>query len=119
MEYAIEHGADLFVWDADGMGLSLKRQVANTLRGEDCDWIPFRGNDSVEEPNAPFEDDKKELTDRKKQRTNKQALKNLRAQKYWDLRNRVYTTYLALKDSAYKKLDSDYMISFSSDIINP
>jgi len=118
LSFAIDHLCDYFVWDADGMGLGLKRQVKDSLKGEKIDWHPFRGSETVEDPNGAFEDDKRYVTNTKKQRTNKQALKNLRAQKYWELRTRIYNTFLAITNPAYAKTDPDKLISFSSDIID-
>jgi len=117
LEYALGVGADFFVWDAEGMGLSLKRQVKDYLKGESIDWAPFRGSESVEEPNKPFEDfEYKYVIDKQRQRTNKQALRNLRAQKYWELRTRVYTTFLALNNVNFRNVPVEQLISFSSDI---
>ena len=119
LQFAVDNDADLFVWDADGMGLSLKRQVREYLKGEKIDFRPFRGGESVELPTKLFEEDPgfvPDIYDKAKTRTNKQALKNLRAQKYWELRNRVYNTYLALTKPEYKRQSPEKMISFSSKI---
>lgn len=113
---AIARRCDYFVWDAEGGGLGLKRQVKDSLAGEKIDWHVFRGSEGVENPNEAFEDDAKYVTDTTKQRTNKQALKNLRAQKYWELRTRIYNTFLAITNPDYKNTDPDKMISFSSKI---
>lgn len=116
LEYAVRHRVDFFNWDADGMGLGLKRQVKDSLKGEDMDYEPFRGSEGVDNPNKVFEENHKVVKDKRKQRTNKQALKNKRAQYYWELRNRVYNTHLALTHPEYKHQDPDTMISFDSGI---
>lgn len=116
LEYAIQKRADYFVWDAHDMGLGLKRQVKDGLKGENIDYEPFRGADGVDNPNHVFEDDKKYVNDPKKQRTNKQAIKNRRAQYYWELRNRCYNTFLAVTRPEYRHQEVEKMISFSSKI---
>lgn len=114
LEYAVDNEADHFVWDADGLGLSLKRQVSDYLTGEGIDYTPFRGSGKVTNPTKVFESNQY-VKDKRKQRTNKQALKNRRAQKYWDLRNRVYATYLACTRPEYRHTPVEKLISFSSD----
>jgi len=118
LDYSINNQADLFVWDSDGMGVSLKRQVKNGLEGENIDYVPFHGGGKVENPNYPYEDSGTFITNKDKQRSNKQVFRNLRAQKYWDLRTRVYNTYLAITKPEYKNQDSNNLISFSSKITN-
>ena len=114
LEHAVECCADHFVWDADGMGLGLKKQVRDYLEGEDIDYTPFRGSGGVAHPNKVFEDPTKHVKNKDKQKTNKQAIKNRRAQKYWDLRTRIYNTYLALKHPEYQHQPAEHLISFSS-----
>ena len=116
LEFAIDKQVDFFNWDADGMGLSLKRQVKEGLKGEDIDYEPFRGSEGVDDPNKVFEETGKFASDKRKQRTNKQAIKNRRAQYYWNLRNRVYNTFLAVTKREFRHQDPDTLISFSSDI---
>ena len=118
LDYSINHQVDLFVWDSDGMGLALKEQIRNGLKGEGIDYIPFHGGGKVENPNYPYEGSGTFVTNKKKQRSNKQTFINLRAQKYWELRNRVYNTYLAITKPEYSKQDSENLISFSSNITN-
>ncbi len=114
LDYAISHQADLFVWDGDGMGVSLRRQVKDALDGKRIDYKMFRGSSGVERPDEVYQDpDEVDVVDRQR-RTNKQLFKNRRAQMYWALRDRVYSTYLAVTQNAY--LDPDTLISFSSDI---
>ncbi len=118
LDFSINQAISLFVWDSDGMGVSLKRQVKNSLKGENIDYIPFHGGGKVENPDYPYEESGTFITNKGKQRSNKQTFRNLRAQKYWELRNRVYNTYLAITKPEYKKTNPDHMISFSSNISN-
>ena len=117
LSLAIESGADLFTWDADGMGLGLKRQVKDYLDGEEIDYQIFRGSEGVDKPNELFQDRlNRTLTDKTKQRTNVQALLNKRAQYYMSLRNRVYLTHLAVTKREYRNTSPEHLISFSSGI---
>lgn len=116
MGYAIEHGADYFTWDADGLGLGLKRQVADVLKGEKIDYDPFRGSEGVDFPSKVFNETGKNVTDARKQRTNKQALMNKRAQYYWNLRNRCYNTYLAINYPEFRYQPVEDLVSFNSEM---
>lgn len=117
LDYAVSNRVDCFNWDADGMGLSLKRQVKIALENEEIDYEPFRGSEGVDNPKEVFEEGgMKQVKDKRKQRTNKQALKNKRAQYYWLLRNRVYLTHLAVTHPEYRKTNPDLLISFDEGI---
>lgn len=110
-EYAKEVKADWFIWDGDGLGVSLKRQVNLAL--PNIERLMFKGSESVDFPEKiydPIDDDKH---NRKK---NKDTFRNKRAQYYWDLRDRFYRTYLSVmkKDS----FDSESLISISSSVKN-
>lgn len=109
---AIDAGADLFVWDCDGMGISLKRQVADTLRGKKIDFAMFRGSEGADQPGQYYEALDPELSTGKKEITNRNFFKNKRAQYYWKLRDRFYATYQAVEKGRY--IDPDKMISISS-----
>lgn len=109
---AIESGADLFVWDADGMGLSLKRLVDQSLKGKKIDFKLFHGSEMPENPSEiyqPLDDTSKPS---KKERTNRNLFKNKRAQFYWKLRDRFFASWLAVEKGRY--IDPDKMISISS-----
>ncbi|MCP3940548.1 MAG: PBSX family phage terminase large subunit [Desulfobacteraceae bacterium] len=113
-DLAIEHRADEFVWDCDGLGLSLKRQVKDSLKGKHCNYQMFKGSWGVENPDEIYEDPEKLVTEETKRETNNETFKNRRAQYYWMLRDRIYRTYLAVIKGQY--IDPDTMISFSSNI---
>jgi len=104
---AIEKGANTFVWDADGLGLSLRRQINDALDGKNIDAIPFRGGSEVDRPNEVYDYSNKKIA-------NNNAFKNLRAQKYCELRDRMQLTYNAISKGEY--IDPDKLISISSDI---
>lgn len=107
---AIDSKADLFVWDADGLGISLQRQINQALEGKRIEIYPFRGNGEVEDSMMPYDN----IFNSTKELNNEDAFKNLRAQNYIRLRDRVYSTYLAVTKKEY--IDPEKMISFSSKI---
>lgn len=111
LDLAINAGADHFIWDCDGMGVGLKRQVSSALKGKHLDWHMFQGSKGVESPDAEFI--KTDESDSTKRRTNKDSLYNRRAQYYWRLRERFYATYRAVQG---QYVDPDEILSLSSEI---
>lgn len=109
---ANRRNADVFVWDADGMGLSLKRQVSDAFKGKRVQVEPFKGSASPHNPGRVYQPIKYDTTTARK--SNKQVFKNARAQHYWNLRDRFFNTYHAVEHGRY--CDPDEMISISSDI---
>lgn len=108
--------ADWFVWDCDGMGAGLKRQVDQALKGTKCQSYAFKGSlsgvgqdhaDEVyqgeigEKPNA--QNEKLTFAD---------VFKNNRAQYYKLLADRFYNTYRCIVEGEY--IDPDEMISIDS-----
>lgn len=112
--FAAENNADWFTWDGDGMGVSLRRQIQKAFDGTKTEIEMFRGSSSPENPDAVYQEPGRVLPDDEKRRTNRETFLNLRSQRYWMLRDRVYQTYLAVTKSQY--IDPDQMISFSSKI---
>lgn len=109
--YAIQHGVQDYIWDGDGMGIGLRRQVADNLKGQKIDQHIFRGSEGAARPEALYEP----IDDNAAQsRSNKDTFKNKRSQFYIALRDRMYKTYRAVDKGEYQ--DPDEMISFSSDI---
>lgn len=111
-DYALSVGADMFVWDCDGLGVSLKRQVNDALAHSGIDLVMFKGSEGVSDPEKIYQPDDRMLY--KIAKTNKETFKNKRAQFYWRLRDRFYNTYRAVKKGDY--IDPDDMISISSSI---
>jgi phage terminase large subunit len=109
---ALRHNVDAFTWDCDGMGVGLNRQVTREFEGKPTLISMFKGSEGVDNPDNMFEPaDKAPVQD---QKTNKEALKNKRAQYYFELRSRVYRTFRAISMSEYH--DPDGLISFDSGI---
>ena len=109
-DIAIEHRADLFVWDCDGLGTTLKRQVAANFKGKKCALKMYKGSKSVDEPDEIYD----EIDSIKEPKTNKQTFRNKRAQYYTKLADRFYNTYRSVVKGEY--IDPDDQISLSSDI---
>lgn len=111
-DYANAKQADTFTWDADGMGLSLRREVATAFKGTRTAIQPFRGSEGPTHPHRIY----KEMVGDAAQsrRPNKDVFRNKRAQHYWYLRDRFYNTYQAVVKGKY--IDPEEMISISSDI---
>ncbi|MGL5280627.1 MAG: PBSX family phage terminase large subunit [Plesiomonas shigelloides] len=109
--YAIDKNADVFIWDCDGMGVALNRQVNESLSGKHMDMVMFKGSESPEFPTQIYQGEKSETSQAKR---NEDVFKNRRAQYYWWLRDRMYATYRAVSLGEY--IDPDDMISFSSTI---
>lgn len=110
--YAIDNDADLFTWDCDGLGVTLRRQVAQAFDGKKIDYVMYKGSESVEWPEDIYQPIEGE--ERAKARTNKETFKNKRAQYCGKLRDRYYSTFRAVTKGEY--VDPDTMISLSSNI---
>jgi len=114
---AIQDGADWFVWDGDGMGTGLKRQVSIAFDGTKTKYHMFRGSlsgkgqDNADRIYMPQSGDVST-----KPKTYAETFKNNRAQYYTDLATRCYNTYRCVVKGEY--VDPDEMISFDSDGID-
>ena len=112
LDYACKVNADYFVWDGDGMGISLKRQVNDALEGKKIEAVMFRGSESPEHPNAIYEP--VDMISSGKDKSNAETFFNRRAQSYWSLRDRFCKTHMAIKRGTY--VNPDQLISISSKI---
>ena len=110
---AIALNTDLFVFDADGMGALLRRQIADNFKGHKCEIRAYRGSNAVEEKKAKY-DGVGSLGRADKPKTNEETFSNKRSQFYMKLAQRFYNTYLAVEKK--KLVDPDSIISISSDI---
>ena len=112
MDWALEEarkaGADWFVWDCDGMGISLKRQVDQALTGTRTQFWMFRGSETPDDADSVF------AGSGEQHKTNRDTFYNKRAQYWWRLRERFYATYQAIQNGRYTNPDD--MISLSSSI---
>ncbi len=109
---AINHVSDGFNWDCDGMGVGLNAQVTTAFKGKHTALTQFKGSEGVDFPDSIFSPaDGSPVREQKK---NKDAIRNKRAQYYYELRQRIYKTYLAVERGKY--INPDKLISFSSEI---
>jgi len=111
-DYAIDNQADVFTWDCDGLGVTLRRQVSDAFAGKHIQFEMFKGSETADDPEDIYQPD--ESITLSSARTNKQTFRNKRAQYYWRLRDRFYNTYRAVKKNEY--VDPDTIISLSSEI---
>ena len=109
LDWAIQHvddfGADTFIWDSDGIGLGLAREVERQLGPRNVRTVPFHGGERPDDPDAMYDG----------HRTNKDAFYNRRAQAYWQLRDRFYKSY-QLSQGEY--IDPDECIFLDPDMPN-
>lgn len=110
--FAIEQKPDVFTWDADGMGMGLKRQITDAFQGKKIEVEAFRGSEGADNPEAIYERVSSEVKDPKR---NKETFTNKRAQYYWMLRDRMLRTYQAV-EKGERVFNPDDLISFSSNI---
>ena len=110
---AREHKADWFVWDGDGMGAGLKRQVANNLDSTNTKYQMFKGSLSGKGQDHAEKVYQKGYGDKSNNLTNAEVFKNNRAQYYISLADRCYNTYRCVVKGEY--VDPEEMISFDSD----
>ena len=111
-------GADWFVWDGDGMGAGLKRQVSLAFEGTHIKSHMFRGSlsgsaqDNALDIYQPHDSDVETNS-----KTYAQTFKNNRSQYYiGELARRCYNTYRCVIKGDY--VNPDDMVSFDSDGID-
>jgi phage terminase large subunit len=112
-DFANRVKADVFIWDCDGMGIGLKRQVQHAFNGKKITTDQFKGSEGPLFPKEIFEPLEGEQA---KPKTNKDTFRNQRAQWYFWLARRMKLTYAAVEKGKY--INPDELISFSSDILH-
>jgi phage terminase large subunit len=110
IDYAANNHADAFIWDCDGMGVGLNRQVEQGLTPKGIKIEMYKGSQSPRNPDSVYEKIGGKV------KTNGETFSNQRAQGYWLLRERMRKTYLAVEKGEYQ--DPDSLISLSSEIEN-
>lgn len=111
-EFGNKVNADWFIWDCDGLGVTLRRQVDEAFKDTGTKTYMFKGSEAVDDPWELYQPDPK--LDQRKAKTNKETFRNKRAQRCWTFRDRLYNTYRAVEKSEY--IDRDQLISISSKI---
>ena len=115
IRFAAELKPDVFIYDADGLGVSLRRQILVGLKGKKVKIVPFSGGGAIQHPNEIYDGIEGEgFFDIERGRTNSAMFLNPRAQNYWRLRDKIFKTYLAVEKGKY--FPPDELISFSSGI---
>jgi len=113
LDQAIQLNADVFRWDYGGLGVSLKRQVKDSLKDTKVKWDMFNGAETPEDAKSTYEPADKGT--RYQNKSNADIFRNKRAQCYWKLRDRFYNTYRrVVKNDG--SIPTESMISISSDI---
>ena len=106
---------DVFLWDSDGVGLSLRRQITEGVNGKKIKLVPFHGGGMVDNPLDVYDEINSDFAgDIERERNNAEMFVNQRAQCYWMLRDRMFKTYLAVEKG--HNIPNDELISFSSAI---
>ena len=115
---AIKAGADWFVWDGDGMGTGLKRQVSDAFAGTKTKFHMFKGSlsgkgqDNASKPYMPADGDSETNTPK----TYADTFKNNRAQYYSELARRFHNSYKMREKGKY--IDPAECISLNSEGIS-
>ena len=119
----IEHGGEELVYDSLGVGAGAKGELRQRIAElESQSKIPpkitaFVANAAVNNPSDPYDQgyiaESVNHTDGNA-RTNKDMFTNLKAQAYWELRDRCYNSWKALNGKPY---DQEKLISFDSESI--
>lgn len=113
--FAVKLKPDVFIYDEDGMGVSLRRQILEGLKGKKVKIVPFSGGGAIQHPNEVYDGIEGEgFFDIERGRTNSAMFLNPRAQNYWRLRDKMFKTYLAVEKGKY--FPPGELISFSSGI---
>ena len=111
LSFAVDKSPDTFTWDADGMGMGLKRQIVQAFEGKKTVIEAFQGSGGVDDPDRIYDRVDGEV---KTPKTNKETFTNKRAQYYWLLRDRMFKTWQAVEGREYHAPDE--LISFNSEI---
>lgn len=109
--WAFSDNSDYFIWDADGLGATLRNHITNISSSKRINLQMFRGSEGVDNPDVMYSFDNKGVPIRNP-KTNKDTFRNKRSQYYWALRDRFYNTYRAVVRGEY--VDPDTMISLDS-----
>ena len=108
IDYTVQERADAFIWDCDGMGVGLNRQVEQGLTPKGINVEMYKGSQAPRNPDKVYEKIGGKV------KTNSETFANQRAQGYWELRERMRRTYQVVVKGEYQ--DPDSLVSISSEI---
>lgn len=114
---AVMAGADSFGYDADGLGATLRDNVAKVFNGKRTKVYAYKGSESCHLPEAIYKSDTNELYDNNKPLKNKDVFDNKKAQNIISFADRVFRTWEAVAQGKYH--DPDTLVSFDSESIKP
>ena len=116
-DISLKQRVDWFVWDGDGMGTGLKRQIADELDGTRIKWHMFKGSSSGSGQDRAEQMYLKESAPAgSEQVTYADTFKNNRSQYYTELADRMYNTYKMVTRN--EVIDVDRLLSFDSNGID-
>jgi phage terminase large subunit len=110
--HAEENRSEFLVYDADGMGASMKVYLANVTTNKRIEVVPYYGGGKVDNPENLYST--YEGQPEKDRKTNKDTFRNKRSQYYTSLADRFEATYNATTKGIYT--DPEKLISLSSDL---
>ena len=119
----LNHGGTVLTYDSIGVGAGAKGELRQRIAEiESQAKVPpminaFEANAGVVNPSEPY--DQGYIAESVKYRdghgkTNKDMFTNLKAQAYWEIRDRCYNAYKARNGKPY---DADKLISFDSELL--
>ena len=109
---SVSIGCDYFGYDADGLGATLRDNVAAAFNGKQTNVYAYKGSTSPHNPESDFKSKVSSIQSSDKTVKNKDALKNKKAQNTMLLADRVYRTYDAVVNGKYH--DPETLVSFAS-----
>ncbi|MDY7026528.1 MAG: PBSX family phage terminase large subunit [Pseudomonadota bacterium] len=104
VDEALQRNVDAFVYDGDGLGVGIRRDVEKGLSDTKINIEMYKGSEGVYQPEKTVHGDRK----------NKDTYFNLRAQAIFALAKRFEQTYKAVEFGDY--IQPDELISISGDI---
>jgi phage terminase large subunit len=113
---AISQSVDSFGYDADGLGATLRDNVASAFKGKKTKIFAYKGSESCHKPHALYKSDSTSIYDANQAKKNKDVFDNKKAQNIVSFADRVFRTWDAVTNNKY--YDPDTMFSIDSSNID-